>query len=302
MQVDVDIPTQQTETKVSEQPVELPAAAAELPEIVVQAGAVHRQYWRDLWNYRELLFFLAWRDILVRYKQTAIGIAWAVLRPLITMIVFSLIFGALAGLPSVGDTPYALLVLAGMLPWQFVAGTVSECGSSILSNANLITKVYFPRVLVPASVVLVNLVDLAVAGSILVVLMAWYGCWPTARILALPLFLALGVATALGIGAGFAALTVKYRDFRYVVPFVIQMGLYVSPVGYGSYVIPERWRLWYSLNPMVAVIDGFRWCLLADDHQLDLPGLLLSAGVAGLVCFLGLRYFRKTERYFADIV
>jgi lipopolysaccharide transport system permease protein len=282
------------------QPLVAPPPLGE--ELLIEAGRTERQYWRDLWRYRELLYFLAWRDVLVRYKQTAIGIAWAVLRPLLTMIVFTLVFGRLAKLPSPGGAPYPILVFAAMLPWQFFANALTECGSSILSNANLISKVYFPRLIAPASAVVVSFVDFAISGVILVALMAWYGYWPTWRILALPFFVLVAFIAALGAGLWLSALTVKYRDFRYVVPFLVQFGLYVSPVGFSSDVVPAEWRLLYAVNPMVGVIDGFRWAILAGDADIHVPGMALSLGLTVLVFVTGVWYFRKTERSFADIL
>lgn len=271
-------------------------------ELLIEAGRTARQYWHDLWRYRELLYFLAWRDILVRYKQTAIGVAWALIRPLATMLVFTVIFGNLAKLPTEADAPYPILVLAAMLPWQFFANALSDCGSSVLSNANLISKVYFPRLIVPASAVVVSFVDFAISGVILVGVMAWYGYWPSWRIVTLPLFVLIAFAAALGAGVWLAALTVKYRDFRYVVPFLVQFGLYVSPVGFSSDLVPAPWRLVYSLNPMVGVIDGFRWAILGEGATLYLPGLALSLLMVALLLFGGIWYFRRTERSFADII
>jgi lipopolysaccharide transport system permease protein len=270
-------------------------------DLVIEAGRSERHYWKDLWRYRELFYFLSWRDILVRYKQTTIGIAWSVLRPLLTMIVFTVVFGRIAKLPSEG-VPYPVMVFAAMLPWQFFASSLSESSNSLINNANMLTKVYFPRLVVPASAVIVNLIDFLISLLILAAVMAWYRFMPDWRMLTMPLFLALGFLVALGFGLWFAALNVKYRDFRYVVPFIVQFGLYVSPVGFASTVIPEKWRLLYSLNPMVGVIDGFRWALLGGKTNLYLPGFLLSSGVTVVVFLLGIRYFRKTEKAFADII
>lgn len=270
-------------------------------ELVIKAGQINRQYWLDLWNYRELVYFLAWRDILVRYKQTVIGILWALLRPFLTMLVFTIVFGSLAKLPSEG-APYPILVFAGLLPWQFFASALTESSSSLIDNSNLISKVYFPRLIVPASSIIVSLIDFLISGLILVGLMLWYGFVPSLAVLTLPLFIILAFAAALGAGLWMAALNVKYRDFRYVVPFVVQLGLYISPVGFSSKVIPEEWRLLYSLNPMVGVIDGFRWALLGGEAKLYWPGFLLSVGLVGLLCITGIWYFRKTERSFADVI
>jgi lipopolysaccharide transport system permease protein len=271
-------------------------------ELLIEAGRTERHYWRDLWRYRELFFFLAWRDILVRYKQTVIGIAWAVLRPLLTMIVFTIIFGKLANLPSEGNAPYAIMVLAAMLPWQFFSNACSEAGSSLISNASMISKVYFPRLIIPASTVIVSLVDLLISSLILAALMVWYGYAPSFRILMLPIFVLLAFIAAMGAGLWIAALNVKYRDFRYVIPFIVQLGLYVSPVGFSSSVVPEQWRLLYSVNPMVGVIDGFRWAVLGSTDDLYWPGFLVSMLLIAVIVITGIRYFRTAERTFADVI
>lgn len=270
-------------------------------ELIIEAGRTERHYWRDIWRYRELFYFLAWRDILVRYKQTAIGVAWALIRPLLTMIILTIVFGKVAKLPSDG-APYPILVFAAMLPWQFFANAFSEAGNSLIGNANMISKIYFPRLVIPGSAVIVSFVDFLISGVILVALMLWYGFLPDWRILTLPLFILIAFAAAMGAGLWMAALNVKYRDFRYIIPFVAQFGLYISPVGFSSNVIPEQWRLIYSLNPMVGVIDGFRWAILGGNAQLYWPGFVLSLVVVGLVLFTGILYFRKTEKSFADII
>lgn len=270
-------------------------------DIIIEPGEGAKQYWRDLWRYRELFYFLSWRDILVRYKQTVIGVAWSVIRPLLTMVVFTVVFGKLAKMPS-GGAPYPILVYAAMLPWQFFANSLSECSNSLIANANMLTKIYFPRLIVPTSAVIVSLVDFLISFVILAVLMVWYRFLPDWRIVTLPFFLLLALLAALGFGLWLAALNVKYRDFRYVVPFIVQFGLYISPVGFSSSVVPEKWRLLYSLNPMVGVIDGFRWAILGKGVQLYMPGLLLSVALTLLVFIFGLRYFRKTERSFADVI
>ena len=272
------------------------------PELVIKAGRTERQYWRDIWRYRELFYFLAWRDILVRYKQTVIGMAWALIRPFLTMIVFTVIFGKLAKLPTEGTAPYPILVFAAMLPWQFFANSLSECSNSLISNANLISKVYFPRLIVPTSAVVVSFVDFMVSGIILIGLMAWYDFVPSWRIVALPLFISIAFAASMGAGLWLASLNVQYRDFRYIVPFIVQFGLYVSPVGFSSNIVPSQWRLLYSLNPMVGVIDGFRWAILGGESNLYLPGFLLSLGLVTAFLFSGIWYFRKTERTFADVI
>ncbi|MFQ4140818.1 ABC transporter permease [Chlorogloeopsis sp. ULAP02] len=270
-------------------------------ELVIEAGRTERQYWKDLWRYRELFYFLAWRDILVRYKQTAIGIAWALIRPFLTMVVFTVVFGNLAKLPSQG-APYPILVFAAMLPWQFFANALSECSNSLITNANLISKVYFPRLIVPTSAVIVSFVDFMVSGMILLGLMAWYNFVPDWRILTLPLFILIAFAASMGAGLWLAALNVEYRDFRYVVPFFVQFGLYISPVGFSSSIVPEKWRLLYSLNPMVGVIDGFRWAILGGDSRIYLPGFALSLTLVILLLWSGIWYFRKMERTFADVI
>ncbi|PLZ04573.1 ABC transporter permease [Fischerella thermalis] len=270
-------------------------------ELVIEAGRTERQYWKDIWRYRELMYFLAWRDILVRYKQTAIGIAWALIRPFLTMVVFSVVFGGLAKFPS-GGVPYPILVFAAMLPWQFFANALSECSNSLITNANLVSKVYFPRLIVPISAVIVSFVDFMVSGMILLGLMAWYNFVPNWRILTLPVFILIAFAAAVGAGLWLAALNVEYRDFRYIVPFIVQFGLYISPVGFTSSVVPPQWRLLYSLNPMVGVIDGFRWAILGGDSQIYLPGFTLSVGLVALLLVTGIWYFRKMERTFADVI
>jgi lipopolysaccharide transport system permease protein len=270
-------------------------------EIIIEPGRSEKNYWQDLWRYRELFYFLAWRDILVRYKQTVIGIAWAVIRPLMTMIVFTIIFGKIAQMPS-GGVPYPILVFAAMLPWQFFSSSLSECSNSLISNANLLTKVYFPRLVVPTSSVIVCFVDFLISGVILVALMLWYQYVPTIRILTLPLFTLIAFFAAMGGGVFLAALNVEYRDFRYVVPFIVQFGLYISPVGFSSNVVPEQWRLLYSLNPMVGVIDGFRWAILGDSATIYWQGFLLSNTLVLLMLWFGISYFRRTERRFADVI
>jgi lipopolysaccharide transport system permease protein len=248
-----------------------------------------------------LFFFLAWRDILVRYKQTVIGIVWALGRPLITMLVFTLVFSKLAKLPS-EDVPYPILVFAALLPWQFFSGAFSGAGDSLISNAGMISKVYFPRLVIPASAVIVSFVDFLISGIILVGLMIWYGFAPSLRILTLPIFIFVAFAAAMGAGLWIAALNVKYRDFRIIVPFVVQFGLYISPVGFSSTIVPEKWRLLYSINPMVGVIDGFRWAILGGNTQLYWPGFWLSLTLVMLILVSGLYYFRKTEKTFADVI
>jgi lipopolysaccharide transport system permease protein len=268
--------------------------------LIIEAGKQEKQYFRYLWRFRELFYILAWRDILVRYKQTVIGVLWAILRPLLTMAVFVVVFGRIAKMPS-GGVPYPILVFAAMLPWQFFSNALSESSGSLISSANMISKVYFPRLIMPVSSVIVSFVDFLISFLILIPLMAWYHFIPSIKIVTLPFFVLLAFMASLGTGLWLCALTVKYRDFRFVVPFIVQFGLYISPVGFSSSVVPEKYRLIYSLNPMVSVIDGFRWAILGNT-EIYLPGFLLSLLIIVLLFFSGLRYFRKTERTFADII
>jgi lipopolysaccharide transport system permease protein len=270
--------------------------------IILEAGRAEKNYWRDLWRYRELFQVLASRDISVRYKQTVIGVAWALIRPFLTMIVFTVIFGKVAGLPSDGTAPYTLMVFAGMLPWSFFAAALSEASASLVSNASLISKVYFPRLIVPTATVVVAFIDFLFSFVILVGMMVWYRFLPGWQVLLLPVFIALAFFASLGPGLWITALNVKYRDFRYVIPFIVQFGLYVSPVGFSSSVIPEEWRLLYSLNPMVGVIDGFRWCILGGHASIDWRTLGMSMGVTVVFLWLGVRKFRATEKSFADLI
>lgn len=270
-------------------------------ELIIEADSGSGRYWGDLWRYRELFYFLAWRDVLVRYKQTIIGVAWSVLRPFLTMVVFTVVFGKLAGLPSDG-VPYPLLVFSAMLPWQFFANSLSESSMSLVGNANLISKVYFPRLIIPAGSVIVSFIDFLMSFGILIVLMLWYQFIPSWQIMALPLFVVMAFGASFGFGLWITSLNVKYRDFRYVIPFVIQFGLYISPVGFSSAIVPEKWRLLYCLNPMVGVIDGFRWAILGGERSLYWPGFLLSIALVLAVLVSGVSYFRKVERTFADVI
>ena len=275
---------------------------AMIEDLVLESGRADKHYWRDLWRYRELFQVLAWRDISVRYKQTVIGTLWALIRPLLTVLVFTIVFGTIAKLPSEGAAPYALMVYAGMLPWTFFSTALTEASASLLGNANLISKVYFPRLIVPVATVGVALLDFFISLVIFFVLMAWYRFVPGCQILLLPLFLSLAIVTSLGIGLWITALNVKFRDFRYIIPFIVQFGLYISPVGFSSSIVPEQWRFLYSLNPLVGVIDGFRWCLLGGDSKIYGPGFALSIVVSVFFLWLGLRQFRKMEKSFADII
>ena len=270
--------------------------------VVIEPGRRERQYWTELWRYRELFVVLAWRDLSVRYKQTVIGVLWALIRPLLTVLIFTIIFGRIAKLPSTGTTPYPVMVFVGMLPWNFFATSLAEASSSLISNANLISKVYFPRLIIPSATLAVALTDFLISLCILVVLMVWYNIFPSWQVILLPVFVILGCLASLGPGLWITALNVKYRDFRYVIPFIVQFGLYVSPVGFSSSVVPSHWRLLYSLNPMVAVIDGFRWCILGGQSPLYPPGFALGICVTGLFLWLGISRFRKMEKSFADLI
>jgi homopolymeric O-antigen transport system permease protein len=283
-------------------------------KLILEPGRATRNYWRDLFHYRELFLILAWRDVIVRYKQTVAGLAWALIQPLASIIIMTVIFGKVAGLPSEGSAPYAILICAAMLPWQFFANALSLASQSVVNNANLISKIYFPRMIVPASSIVVSLVDFLVGCSILAGLMAWYRFPPTWRLVAVPELVVLAIAAALGPGLIVTALTVRYRDFRMLIPFVVQFGLYVCPVAYSSGVIHdklvskfgerlgERYFLAYSLNPMVGVIDGFRWAILGSSRTFYWPGFVVSVGLTVALLFLGIFYFRKTERAFADVI
>jgi lipopolysaccharide transport system permease protein len=270
--------------------------------LVIEAGLADLHYWSDLWRYRELFFVLAWRDVAVRYKQTVIGFAWALVQPLLTMIVFTVVFSKLAKLPTEGAAPYALLVFAGLLPWQLFSTSLTGASGSLLGNANLISKVYFPRLIVPTAAMVVAFVDFLVSFFILAALMLWYRFVPGWQILTLPFFILMAFLASLGPGLWITALNVKYRDFRYVIPFVVQFGLYVSPVGFSSSVVPSEWRLLYSINPVVGVIGGFRWALLGGQSQLYLPGFAMSWAVIAFFLWLGIRQFRKMEKSFADLI
>jgi lipopolysaccharide transport system permease protein len=272
-----------------------------MTELLIESDRVEQQYWRDLWRYRELFLFFAWRDLLVRYKQTVVGISWTLIRPLLTMIILTVVFGRLGKMPA-GGVPYPLLVLCGTLPWQFFSISMFEAGESLVANASMVSKVYFPRLVMTASKILINLVDFFVSFCFLAILMLWYRYVPHMAILFLPLFLLLMIGATLGVGLWVAALMVQYRDIRFIVPFVVQFGLYLSPVGYQSSVVPAKFRLLYSLNPMVGIIDGFRWCLLGTKEGIYLPGVAIAIVGVTLILVSGFWYFRKTERTFADII
>jgi len=272
------------------------------PAIVIEAGVADSYYWRDLWRFRELFYVLAWRDVAVRYKQTVIGILWAILRPLLTMLVFTFVFGRLAKLPSDGAAPYPLMVFVGMLPWTFFSSALSDASMSLIGNANLISKVYFPRLIVPTAAIMTSLVDFLISFVLLAGMMLWYRFAPSWHLLFLPGFILLAFLSSLGPGLWITALNVKFRDFRYIIPFIVQFGLYISPVGFSSNVVPEKWRLLYSINPIVGVIDGFRWCVLGGDSPLYLPGFFLSVSIVALFLWLGITQFRNMEKSFADLI
>jgi lipopolysaccharide transport system permease protein len=282
-------------------PASEPKAIEDREEVCIEPGLSRRQYWRDIWKYRDLLYFLSWRDVAVRYKQTALGIAWALLRPGLTAAIFAFVFGRVAHLPSNG-VPYILLVFTGLLPWQLFSGTLGECSNSLVNNSNLICKVYFPRLIVPLSTLGNSLIELLISLGIIGVLLGMYRFAPDWRMAFLPVFTLLALECSLGLGLWMAALNVKYRDFRYVVPFIVQCGLYISPVGFQSSIVPSKWKLLYALNPTVAIIDGFRWSLLRGRIELDWASLGLSFAVSTLLLMGGIRYFRQTERSFADVI
>lgn len=270
--------------------------------LILEPGRTEKNYWMDLWRFRELFLILAWRDLAVRYKQTIIGVLWALLRPFLTMVVFTVIFGRVAKLPSEGDAPYALMVFAAMLPWTLFATSLSDASNSLIGNANLISKVYFPRLIVPTATIVTALVDFLIGVVILVGLMGFYHYPPSPSIVLLPAFILLALLASLGPSLWITALNVKYRDFRYVIPFLVTFGLYISPVGFSSSVIPEQWRLLYSLNPMVGVIAGFRWCILGGNSSIYWPGFALSLVVVAFFLGLGVSQFRKMEKTFADLI
>jgi lipopolysaccharide transport system permease protein len=269
---------------------------------ILEPGRAEKNYWLDLWRYRELFLILAWRDVAVRYKQTIMGIAWAILRPFLTMVVFTVVFGRLAKLPSEGHAPYALMVFAAMLPWNLFSSSLSEASNSLIGNASLISKVYFPRLIIPTATLVTAFIDFLISFVILIGMMVYYKFVPGWHILLLPFFVILALLVSLGPGLWITALNVKYRDFRYVIPFLVQFGLFVSPVGFSSSVVPEKWRFFYNLNPMVGVIDGFRWCILGGKSEIYWSGFLLSSIIMALFLWLGIYQFRKTEKTFADLI
>lgn len=282
--------------------IQQPSLEAGPGETILEAGRSEQNYWRDVWQYRELFQVLAWRDVAVRYKQTVFGLLWAVIRPFLTMLVFTVIFSRIAKLPSEGGAPYPLMVFAGMLPWTFFSTALSDASSSLVGSSNLISKVYFPRLIVPTATILVALVDFGVSFVIMLAMMLWYRFTPSWHIVMLPVFTLVALLAAIGPGLWMTAVNVKYRDFRYVIPFVVQFGLYISPVGFSSSVISAKWRLLYSLNPMVGVIDGFRWALLGGESRIYWPGFSISLVVVAGFFWLGVKRFRKMERTFADVI
>ncbi len=269
-------------------------------DLIIEPGRIEKNYWRDLWRYRELFYILAWRDFKVRYKQTVIGVAWSVLRPLLTMIVIVVVFSKLAKLPSEGNAPYAIMSLAGLLPWQFFSNALTESSNSLISNTNLFTKVYFPRLLIPASSIVLGFVDFLITFAMLLLIMIPYHFMPSINMIFLPFFFILTFLASFGVGLLMSTLNLKYRDFRFIVPFIVQFGMYISPVAFSSSIVPEKYQFLYSLNPLVGVIDGFRWCIIGGDVPLNSTSLMISTVVIIGFTILGIRYFRKTEKMLAD--
>ena len=270
--------------------------------MVLEPGRLQRHYWHDIWRYRELFVILAWRDLSVRYKQTAIGVVWAIIKALVTVAIFTFVFGRIAKLPTGNSAPYTLVVFAGMIPWSLFSNILGQASGSVVGNSNLIGKVYFPRLIVPAAPAISSMVDALVWLPLLFGMMLWFGFWPDVRIALLPLLMLLTVLISFGPTLLFAALNVKYRDSQFIAAYLIQFGLYVSPVGFSSTAVPEQWRPFYSLNPMVGVIDGFRWCVLRGEPKLYYPSLIISISAAILMLWIGILYFRKVENRFADII
>jgi lipopolysaccharide transport system permease protein len=272
-------------------------------KLIIEAGRSEKNYWKDLWRYRELFYILSWRDIKVKYKQTVLGVLWAILRPLLTMIVFTFVFGRVAKMDTNSTVPYSIIVFAGLLPWQFFSNALTECSNSLVGNTNLITKVYFPRLIIPASSIITSFIDFLISFVILLALFLVYGYTPPAEIFMMPLFWIMAFLASFGPGLYLTALNVKYRDFRYIIPFIVQFGLFISPVGYSSSQIPEQWRGVYALNPVVGVIDGFRWCIVKDapNPLLHYP-FYISLGVTFFFVWLSIFQFRKMEKNFADLI
>jgi lipopolysaccharide transport system permease protein len=272
-------------------------------QIIIEPGRTEKNYWKDLWRYRELFYILSWRDIKVRYKQTTLGILWAIIRPLLTMVVFSFVFGRLAKMPVDGYAPYTIMVFGGLLPWQFFSNSLTESSNSLIGNERLITKVYFPRLIIPASSVITSFIDFLISFALLILLFIFYNYLPPVEFFLMPLFWIMAFAASFGPGLYLTALNVKYRDFRYIIPFIVQFGLFISPVGFSSSVVPEKWQWAYSLNPIVGVIDGFRWCIVkgAPNPLLHYP-FYISLAVTVFFLWLSIYQFRKMEKNFADII
>ena len=271
-------------------------------DLIIEPNKSTGDFILELLKFRELFFFLAWRDILVRYKQTAVGVAWSVIRPFLSMVVFTVIFGRVAKLPTEGSAPYPIMVFSALLPWQYFSSSMSSSAGSVMRAGGMISKIYFPRLILPTSAVLVSAVDFLISFAMLCILMVVYGFVPSPYIVLLPVFFIPATLTALGIGFWFSAVGVKYRDFHFILPFIVQFGMYVSPVGFSSSVIPEKWRLIYSLNPMVGVIDGFRWCIQGTEVSLYPPAFVISIVSSLIMFYIGLLFFRKTEKTFADFI
>lgn len=271
-------------------------------ELIIEAGRTEKRYWRDLWRYRELFYILSWRDIKVRYKQTVIGAAWSVIRPLLTMIIFTVVFHFFAKMKPPPGVPYPILVFSGQLPWLFFSNALNEASNSLIGNSNLISKVYFPRMIIPTASVITSCIDFLISFALLCILFIFFQYVPDWKIVFLPLFLLLAFIASMGIGLYITALNVKYRDFRYIVPFIIQFGLYISPVGYDISMVPEKYRLIYSLNPMVGIIEGFRWCIIGHSQGFNIISIGLSVAISLLFLFLGIRQFRRMEKSFADLI
>jgi lipopolysaccharide transport system permease protein len=272
-------------------------------KIVIESGKTEKHYWQDLWRFRELFYILSWRDIKVRYKQTVVGALWSVIRPLLTMVVFTVVFSKLANMGSdSGSVPYAIMVFTALLPWQFFSNSITEASNSLLTNTNLISKVYFPRLIIPTASVITSLIDFFIAFVLMCLLFIYYRFVPSLNIVYIPLLLLLAFISSMGIGIWLTALNVKYRDFRYIVPFIVQFGLYISPVGFKSTRVPEKYLLWYNLNPMVGIIDGFRWSILGGNNAFPAQSLLFSFVISFFFLWLGIRQFRKMEKSFADLI
>jgi lipopolysaccharide transport system permease protein len=271
-------------------------------DLVIEPGRIEKNYWQDIWRYRELFYILSWRDIKVRYKQTVIGITWSIIRPLLTMLIFTFVFGKLAKLPTEGNAPYAILVFAGMLPWQFFANGLTESSDSLITNSNLISKVYFPRLIIPISSIMTSVLELLISFFILIGLFVYFNFIPSWHILFLPFFIFIAFLSSFGLGLFLSSMNVKFRDFRYIVPFIVQLGLYISPVGFSSTIVPEKWKIFYSLNPMVSVIEGFRWCILGGESKIYFNGMIFSLIMICLLVWVSVKFFRKTEKSFADFI